>query len=487
MTDLMQTTLTAPRSVNMALIVGACDEILHVVEEAFDARITVRGDRIVIEGTTVEVQPLTALFADLIKTLEEGRPADADYVRHSIDLLRTAEFARTALRDDILLTYRGRAIRPKTAGQKRYVDAIRDHTITFAIGPAGTGKTYLAMAMAVAALKRKEVGRIILTRPVVEAGENLGFLPGTLAEKVDPYIRPLYDALFDMTDMERATALIENGVIEIAPLAFMRGRTLNDTFIILDEAQNTTPEQMKMALTRLGFGSKIVVTGDVSQIDLPRGESGLVQVRSVLEGIDDIAFCDLSGKDVVRHSLVATIVAAYERAAGKAGSPHGNPHHLRTSRGRPRLPSHSRPGPVRARARGEAHQHGGLHQLCGRYGHGRAERALPRYGRAATDVLSFECDNIDDDITAADGPSCPVYELGDIIVAPDVAARQSTEFGNSFEQEVSLLIVHGLLHLCGYDHIVDEEAEVMEARERELLTAWARARPARCLREPLSA
>ena len=201
---------------------------------------------------------------------------------------------------------------------KRNSYAIRDNTVTFAIGPAGTGKTYLAMAMAVAALKRKEVGRIVLSRPIVEAGENLGFLPGTLFEKVDPYIRPLYDALYSMFDQERANALIENGTIEIAPLAFMRGRTLNDAFIILDEAQNTTPEQMKMALTRLGFGSKIVVTGDISQIDLPRGESGLVQVRSVLEGIDDIAFCDLSGKDVVRHSLVATIVAAYERAAGKA-------------------------------------------------------------------------------------------------------------------------------------------------------------------------
>ena len=318
MTDQTQITLTAPRSVNMALIVGPADEILHVVQDAFASRITVRGDTVELVGDPLEVQSLTALFSDLIKLVEGGGEPTLEYVRHAIDLLRTAEFSPQALREDILLTYRGRAIRPKTAGQKRYVDAIREHTITFGIGPAGTGKTYLAMAMAVAALKRKEVGRIILTRPVVEAGESLGFLPGTLTEKVDPYIRPLYDALYSMFDQERANALIENGTIEIAPLAFMRGRTLNDAFIILDEAQNTTPEQMKMALTRLGFGSKIVVTGDISQIDLPRGESGLVQVRSVLEGIDDIAFCDLSGKDVVRHSLVATIVAAYERAAGKA-------------------------------------------------------------------------------------------------------------------------------------------------------------------------
>ncbi len=318
MTDLMQTTLAAPPSVDMACVVGAHDEILHQMEEAFDARITVRGDTVALAGDPIEVQQLTALLTDLFRQAESGQAPDVDSVRHSIELLRHAEFAPSALRDDVLLSYRGRAIRPKTAGQKHYVDAIRDHTVTFAIGPAGTGKTYLAMAMAVAALKRKEVGRIVLSRPIVEAGESLGFLPGTLFEKVDPYIRPLYDALYSMFDMERANALIETGVIEVAPLAFMRGRTLNDAFIILDEAQNTTPEQMKMALTRLGFGSKIVVTGDISQIDLPRGQSGLVQVRSILEGIDDIAFCDLSGKDVVRHSLVATIVAAYERADRKA-------------------------------------------------------------------------------------------------------------------------------------------------------------------------
>ncbi len=277
-----------------------------------------RGDAIALEGDPIEVQQLTALLTDLFRRVQQGDTPDAEGLRHAIELLRNAEFAPSALRDDVLLTYRGRAIRPKTAGQKAYVDAIRRNTVTFAVGPAGTGKTYLAMAMAVAALKRKEVGRIVLSRPIVEAGENLGFLPGTLFEKVDPYIRPLYDALYAMFDTEKASALIEAGVIEIAPLAFMRGRTLNDAFIILDEAQNTTPEQMKMALTRLGFGSKIVVTGDISQIDLPKGESGLVQVRSVLDGIDDIAFCDLTGKDVVRHSLVATIVAAYERADRKA-------------------------------------------------------------------------------------------------------------------------------------------------------------------------
>lgn len=317
MTENTHIALTAPASVDMAFITGSGDSLLRIIQSAFPARIGVRGDVITLEGDPSDVQSLTVLFSDLIKLVEEGGRPDADYVRHAIDLLRADEYSPRALREDILLTYRGRAVRPKTAGQKRYVDAIRANTITFGIGPAGTGKTYLAMAMAVAALKRKEVGRIILTRPVVEAGENLGFLPGTLEEKIDPYIRPLYDALFDMSDMERARDLIEDGVIEIAPLAFMRGRTLNDSFIILDEAQNTTSEQMKMFLTRLGFGSKMVITGDATQTDLPSGKSGFIAVRRILEDIDGIAFCDFTGMDVVRHSLVAAIVSAYDRAAGK--------------------------------------------------------------------------------------------------------------------------------------------------------------------------
>lgn len=311
-------TLTIPDGVSAAGIVGPADEHLRYIQSAFAARVTVRGNQISLTGDSIEVQSLTMLFSDLIKLSSQGEPPTLDYVRRAIDLLRTAEFSPTALREDILLTYRGKAIRPKTTGQKRYVDAIRRNTITFGVGPAGTGKTYLAMAMGIAALKRKEVGRLILTRPVVEAGENLGFLPGTLTEKIDPYIRPLYDALYNMTDMERANAMLDNGIIEIAPLAFMRGRTLNDSFIILDEAQNTTPEQMKMFLTRLGFGSKMVITGDITQLDLPNGVSGLKQVRGVLENVNDIAFCDFTGKDVVRHSLVAAIVRAYDAAEGKA-------------------------------------------------------------------------------------------------------------------------------------------------------------------------
>ena len=296
----------------MALVVGPADSTLRVVESAFEASITVRGDSITLAGDQSEVQSLTALFSDFIKVAERCEEVTPEYALRSIELLRSAEFSPQALREDILLTFRGRAIRPKTAGQKRYVDAIRSHTITFGLGPAGTGKTYLAMAMAVAALKRKEVGRIILTRPIVEAGENLGFLPGTINEKVDPYIRPLYDALFDMTDMERANDLIDSGVIEIAPLAFMRGRTLNDSFIILDEAQNTTPEQMKMFLTRLGFNSKFVITGDLSQRDLVGRRGGLADVEQILGRVDDVAFSHLERADVVRHALVGRIVEAYD-------------------------------------------------------------------------------------------------------------------------------------------------------------------------------
>lgn len=313
-----QVRLTVPDSLDITRVMGPADSLLRRIEAATDAAVSVRGNTVAVIGSAEEANALVQVFSALIREVEAGgTPTEAD-----VDLLLSQAAAGNAPQaapfDDILVTHRGRPIRPKTVGQASYIDAIRTHTVTFALGPAGTGKTYLAMAMAVAALKRRDVGRVVLTRPVVEAGESLGFLPGTLEEKLDPYVRPLYDALFDMVDAEKAATMVDQGVIEIAPLAFMRGRTLNDAFVILDEAQNTTPEQMKMALTRLGNGAKIVVTGDISQIDLPRGISGLVQVRSILEGIDDIAFCDLTGKDVVRHSLVATIVAAYERATGKA-------------------------------------------------------------------------------------------------------------------------------------------------------------------------
>lgn len=314
MTDLENITLVVPSPIEPSALLGPQDEFLHLIEDSTAARISLHENSLRIQGNALEVQSLTTLFAGLIKTLEAGEALTADEVKRSLNLMRAGELAPPPMKNDVILSYRGRAIRPKTPTQKQYVDAIRKNTVTFGIGPAGTGKTYLAMAMAVAAFNNKQVSRIILTRPVVEAGENLGFLPGSLTEKIDPYIRPLYDALFEMMEPGRANKYLADGTIEIAPLAFMRGRTLNDAFIVLDEAQNTTPGQMKMFLTRLGIGSKMVITGDITQADLPKGISGLKTVRQVLDGLGDIAFCEFKNADVVRHSLVARIVAAYARA-----------------------------------------------------------------------------------------------------------------------------------------------------------------------------
>ena len=307
-----------PESVNPVTIMGPQDALLRRIEESFAALVKVRGNEIAIAGSSLEVEQVTATFTRLIRLAEAGESPTVDDVDLIVDQVTHGASRLDALSGDILLTYRGRKLRPKTAGQKRYIDSIRANAITFGIGPAGTGKTYLAMAMAVSALKRREVSRIVLARPVVEAGESLGFLPGTLEEKLDPYVRPLLDALFDMLDREKANSLIEQGLIEIAPLAFMRGRTFNDAFVILDEAQNTTPEQMKMFLTRLGFSSKFVITGDDTQRDL-LGEGGLDSARRILQGIDGIAFIDLDRNDVVRHTLVARIVDAYAAEAKGVG------------------------------------------------------------------------------------------------------------------------------------------------------------------------
>jgi phosphate starvation-inducible PhoH-like protein len=306
-----QVRLVAPADLSMVDVLGEGDHLLKLIEDQFESDITVRGNEITISGDVAEAQAVSALFTELFGMVKEREPLTPDSIDRAIDMLKRGECSPSTVFSDVILTHRGKTIRPKTAGQKRYVDAIRVNTVTFGIGPAGTGKTYLAMAMAVDALRKKEVGRIILTRPAVEAGEKLGYLPGTLYEKVDPYLRPLYDALFDMMDIEKSTSLTERGVIEVAPLAFMRGRTLNDSFVILDEAQNTSPEQMKMFLTRLGFGSKVVITGDVTQIDLPAGASGLKQVRDILGEVDDVAFVELQPRDVVRHRLVQRIVTAY--------------------------------------------------------------------------------------------------------------------------------------------------------------------------------
>ncbi len=299
----------------MVRLLGSNDEILKLVERTVSSDIHVRGNEITISGAPDDNAKAERIFAELLELVQKGETLTPDAVRRTVGMLEQGGTERPA---DVLtlniLSRRGRTIRPKTLGQKRYVDAIDQHTVVFGIGPAGTGKTYLAMAKAVQALQAKQVNRIILTRPAVEAGERLGFLPGTLFEKIDPYLRPLYDALHDMIDPDSIPRLMANGTIEVAPLAYMRGRTLNDAFIILDEAQNTTPEQMKMFLTRLGFGSRIVVTGDVTQVDLPGGtRSGLREVREILEGVEDVHFATLSSVDVVRHRLVSDIVDAYAK------------------------------------------------------------------------------------------------------------------------------------------------------------------------------
>jgi phosphate starvation-inducible PhoH-like protein len=311
-----RTLITVPNAIPMVAVVGPHDANLRTIEAAFPSvNITVRGNEITLRGPHDDCAKLENLFNELMVVIRSGNILNVDAVSRAIEMLehKPADHPAEVMSLNIV-SNRGRTIRPKTANQKRYVDAIEDHTITFGIGPAGTGKTYLAMAMAVAALNAKKINRIILTRPAVEAGEHLGFLPGTLSEKIDPYLRPLFDALHDMIDIDSIPRLMQSGVIEVAPLAYMRGRTLNDAFVILDEAQNTTPEQMKMFLTRLGFGSKMVVTGDVTQIDLPNGQnSGLRVIRDILKDIDDIAFLELTAEDVVRHRLIGDIVRAYDK------------------------------------------------------------------------------------------------------------------------------------------------------------------------------
>lgn len=308
--------LTLPSDIPSVALTGPNDSYIRTLESAFrDVAITVRGNEVILRGSAEGTERVKKLIQNFLTVVRAGQPLSDDAVRRSIAMiLGDGNETPAEVLTLNILSNRGKTIRPKTSNQKKYVDAIDKHTVTFGIGPAGTGKTYLAMAKAVQALQSKQVNRIILTRPAVEAGERLGFLPGTLHEKIDPYLRPLFDALHDMLDPDAIPRLMSSGTIEVAPLAYMRGRTLNDSFIILDEAQNTSPEQMKMFLTRLGFNSKMVVTGDVTQIDLPsHQESGLSIVRDILDGIDDISFMDLTSEDVVRHRLVSAIVDAYGR------------------------------------------------------------------------------------------------------------------------------------------------------------------------------
>ena len=308
-----QVKILVPGETHIVDLVGQRDELLRRIEDEFTSDILVRGNEITITGADEDATRAATVFEELLVLLRQGQTLTTESVDRAVSMVKAEDGPKPSeVLGDTILSIRGRPIRPKTAGQKRYIDAIRTNTLTFGIGPAGSGKTYLAVAMAVKALRDKEVSRIILTRPAVEAGERLGFLPGDIAQKVDPYLRPLNDALFEMLEPGHYGRLAERGTIEVAPLAFARGRTFNDSFIILDEAQNTTPEQMKMFLTRLGMRSKAIVTGDVTQIDLPDGQqSGLVVVQDILRGIKGLQFVYLESADVVRHRIVADIVEAY--------------------------------------------------------------------------------------------------------------------------------------------------------------------------------
>ncbi len=315
-------TIVVPGAHLMSALLGQRDEHLRLIESAFpDTTVLARGNEVTVDGSQADV--VGRLIEELVTVLQSGQHLDGAAIGRSIDMVRHNERPSAVLSDDILRGAKGKVIRPKTSGQKKYVDAIRENVITFGLGPAGTGKSWLAVAMAVHALQTKQVQRIILTRPAVEAGERLGFLPGDLMAKIDPYLRPLYDALHDMIDPEGLAKMVERQTVEVAPLAFMRGRTLNSSFIILDEAQNATPEQMKMFLTRIGFGSKVVVTGDTTQIDVPDGRSGLIGLERTLTDIDGLSFVHLGAGDVVRHRIVADIVAAYERADERKAAPRG--------------------------------------------------------------------------------------------------------------------------------------------------------------------
>jgi phosphate starvation-inducible PhoH-like protein len=317
-----EVTIAVPGNHLMVGLLGQRDELLRLVEDAFpDASVVVRGNEITVAGDAADADAAARTFEELVRLVQSGQALDAAATRRAIDMVKADENPSEILTSEVLRAPGGRVIRPKSSGQKRYVDAIRSNIVTFGIGPAGTGKSWLAVACAVQALQAKVVDRIILTRPAVEAGERLGFLPGDLMAKVDPYLRPLYDALHDMVGTEATQKLLEKQAVEIAPLAFMRGRTLNNSFIICDEAQNTTPEQMKMFLTRIGFGSRAVVTGDVTQVDVQGGRSGLLGLEDVLTGIDGLGWIHLTSRDVVRHRIVQDIVDAYERASSPAAGP----------------------------------------------------------------------------------------------------------------------------------------------------------------------
>ena len=443
MSGLARRQLTLDNTV-AAELAGSEDAVLRALRGHLgEVDFHLRGNVLTLDGDSGDVQTAATVVDELVELIEQGHevaPGTIEAVTGALD----ADESPAEILEDVVWRHRNTKVAPKTVNQKRYVDSIRRHTITFGIGPAGTGKTFLAVAMAAAALAENEVQRIILTRPAVEAGERLGFLPGDIQAKVDPYLRPLFDALFDMLDPDRVNGYFERGVIEVAPLAFMRGRTLNDSFVILDEAQNTSPEQMKMFLTRLGFNSRMVVTGDITQIDLPSDQrSGLVVVRDILEDVKDISFVRFGGEDVVRHKLVQRIVAAYDA--------HGDRERARAEHGpTPALTwSWTYPGSCARRSRPRWRRPGSRTATWrSRSSTRRRIRELNREHRgkdAPTDVLAFPVDGA--------GPTAGPRELGDVAICPEHCT------------DVTEAAVHGTLHLCGYDHETDDgEMLALQAR-----------------------
>ena len=439
---------------------GSFDENITLIEKTFSVKIHSRGSDIKVTGEAEDVSKGVKAINGLLMLINRGEALNEQNVRYVISLVGDGNEDKlsTMSNDCICITSKGKPIKPKTLGQKKYVESIKENTIVLGVGPAGTGKTYLAVAMAVNAFRAKEVNRIILTRPAVEAGEKLGFLPGDLQSKVDPYLRPLYDALFDMLGAENFQKYLERGNIEVAPLAYMRGRTLDDSFIILDEAQNTTPEQMKMFLTRMGFNSKVVVTGDVTQIDLPDGKrSGLVEVTKVLKNIEQIDIVRFSEKDVVRHKLVQDIIKAYEKyeeAKKEVKIPTGVRLLVRRCCHAVLLyEDFKEPAEVSVTFVDDER----IHSLNKEY----------RDVDSSTDVLSFP---LGENGVYDKNNDTGALLLGDIVISIPTAVRQAKTYGHSFQREIGFLTVHSMLHLLGYDHVNGgmEEVRMREKEERVL-------------------
>ncbi len=485
--------VNAERVEDLITVFGSFDENIKRIEDALTVRVVNRGTDLRVSGDEEMTDKAVRTLEGLLSLAAKGETIDEQRVRYLITLVNEGNDAQVAqmAKDVVCITAKGKPIKAKTVGQQNYMKAIMKNTITIGVGPAGTGKTYLAVAAAVAAFRERTVNRIILTRPAVEAGERLGFLPGDLQNKVDPYLRPLYDALYDMLGAETFQKYQERGSIEVAPLAYMRGRTLDDSFIILDEAQNTTREQMKMFLTRLGFGSKIVITGDVTQIDLPDDKvSGLKDAVRVLDGVKDIAICRLTAADVVRHALVQEIISAYERSAQKK-EVKNRPVRFRVVTIRGRIDMRHKINIVFEQLSLQKFAIKSIIRTCinavldaeginvpceinvlvtddaGIQVVNRESRHMDK----PTDVLSFPMFQLiagepPTDWTDFQDPETGLVPLGDMCISLERAIAQAKEFGHSTRREVGYLTIHSMLHLLGYDHL-DEGEEKKKMRGRE--------------------